>query len=1067
MSYFNKSIRMKKTLLCFLFLLPTLIFAQISSIIHCAGDNIFDLTSRYDELTKGISLDPGETLTVKYYTKNTYAQYDEFAISDPKNFVFNESQLQIHVNIFINNNKRSGNSFMIILNHAIEFASASVSYPSCGNSRVFIGARYGRSPLQYSLDGVNYQSGSAFNNVAPGTYNIHIKDDYGCTKDSTLVVPQIPPLSGTVLKIDNSCSGSKDGRIEVTPIGGMPNYLYSKNGDSYQASNIFSNLAAGFYTINVKDAVGCLYSFQVEIQQPQILSAFVTYTNVKTTGGNDGEIIVAASGGTPNYYYRLNNLSGIITDWQSSNTFKNLTAGNYIVEVIDVKGCMFAKPINVTEPLAPPLTITANVNDISCNNSNGTITLRALGGYGSYSYSIDGVNYQDSNTFSNLMPGSYNLYVKDGSNSIASLVAVITPYTPLTASATATKIENCSINYSSTIKITATGGELPYQYAVNSNDYQQSDTFFGAAPGTHIINVKDGKGCIFTSELTIASPVSLTASVTVNEAGICGGNSLVTINASGGQQPYSYSFNQGSSYSDVNTAELSAGYYTLFAKDASGCIVSQAVTVAPSTAPSATLISSVNATGPNSNDGIVMMNVTGGTAPYSYSIVAHNGPIGDFLSASNVFTISNLAPGIYDITVKDAKGCLSQTISVVIEAPSSTLTATADVVQPNCTNEMGIITVIASGGTGAYQYSFDNGNNYSASNSYMVYQPGNYTIFVRDANNAVFSFNTLVVTSPPLVLTATIVSNVTCQQNGIIMVDAIGGKYPYDYSINGSSFSNSTNVFSGLAPGIYNIMVKDANGCIENITLALEPQPFIAATATVENQTATINASGGNTELKYAISPNLDQFSNQNVFSNLTPGSYTVIVQDAIGCYLMLDFIVDPPAPIIDGKTEIVLEFKSGQTLGDLVIEGENIKWYSRPGTSPTGKTSKVTIEPYLPLSTVLVDGVTYYASQTINGIESKERLAVTAKLNGSLSNPDFDLTGFQFYPNPVKHILTIKNKSAIEDIQIFSVSGQSVLSRKINKTNSEIDLSNLAKGMYILNIKSDGKEKAVKFIKE
>lgn len=1059
---------MKKTLLCFLFLLPTLIFAQISSIIHCAGDNVFDLTSRYDELTKGISLDPGETLTVKYYTKNTYAQYDEFAISDPKNFVFNESQLQIHVNIFINNNRRSGNSFMIILNHAIEFASAGVSYPECGNSRVYIGARYGRSPLQYSLDGVNYQSGNSFNNVAPGTYNIHIKDDYGCTKDSTLVVPQINALTGTILKLDNTCFGSKDGRIEVTPIGGIPNYLYSKNGGSYQNSNIFSNLAAGHYDISIKDAVGCLYIFPVDIVEPPILSAFTTAIDVKTPNGNDGEITVTASGGTTNYYYRLNNLNGVITDWQSSNTFKNLTGGNYLVEVIDVKGCMFTKPITVNEPLSPPLTLGADITNISCDNATGTITLKALGGYGSYSYSIDGINYQVSNIFPNLIPGSYNLYVKDSSTTIANIYATITPYTALTVSATATKIENCSLNYSSTIKITANGGEAPYQYAVNGSDYQQSDTFFGAAPGTHIINVKDGKGCVETSELTIESPVSsLTASVTVNEAEICGGNSLVTIIASGGQQPYSYSFNQGSSYSNINRTELSAGYYTLFVKDSSGCIVSQVVTIVPSTPPSATLISSVNATSPNSNDGMVTMNVTGGIAPYSYSIVTANSPIGNFiLVASNVFTINNLAPGSYDISTKDAKGCLSQTLRIIVEAPLSTLTATADVAQPNCSNPMGVITVTASGGTGPYQYSFDNGINYSASNTYIVLQPGNYPILVRDANNTVFSFNATVATSAPFVLTGMVVSNVTCRDNGIIMANVIGGQSPITYSLNGGSFSEA-NIFQDLVPGLYVVTAKDNNNCTENVAINLTAPTLMTAIVTVENQTATINAIGGNAELKYAISPNLNLFSNQNVFSDLTPGTYIAIVQDAIGCFLMLDFVVDPSAPVIDGKTSINAEFKQGQTLGDLVINGQNIKWYSTPGSSTTGKTSKSTAETPLPLSTVLVDGVTYYASQTINGIESKERLAVTAKLNGSLSTPDFEFADFQFYPNPVKHILTVTNKSVIEYVQIFSVSGQSVLSKKVNNTHVEIDLANLSKGMYILNVKSDGKEKAMKFIKE
>lgn len=152
-------------------------------------------------------------------------------------------------------------------------------------------------------------------------------------------------------------------------------------------------------------------------------------------------------------------------------------------------------------------------------------------------------------------------------------------------------------------------------------------------------------------------------------------------------------------------------------------------------------------------------------------------------------------------------------------------------------------------------------------------------------------------------------------------------------------------------------------------------------------------------------------------------------------------------------------------TLGDIILEGQNITWYTTSGSS-TNKTARKAVEPTLPLSTVLVDGVTYYASQTINGIESKERLAVTAKLNGSLSIPDFELADFQFYPNLVKHLLTVNSKSVIENAEIFSVSGKSVLSKKLNNTQAQIDLSHLPSGFYLLYIKSEGKEKAIKFIK-
>ncbi len=48
---------------------------------------------------------------------------------------------------------------------------------------------------------------------------------------------------------------------------------------------------------------------------------------------------------------------------------------------------------------------------------------------------------------------------------------------------------------------------------------------------------------------------------------------------------------------------------------------------------------------------------------------------------------------------------------------------------------------------------------------------------------------------------------------------------------------------------------------------------------------------------KYAISPNLDQFFETNVFENLAPGVYDVIVQDQLGCFLTFNFEIVEPLP--------------------------------------------------------------------------------------------------------------------------------------------------------------------------
>ncbi|MBZ4036016.1 T9SS type A sorting domain-containing protein [Flavobacterium sp. 17A] len=1371
---------MKKTLLCFLFLLPTLIFAQISSIIHCAGDNVFDLTSKTAELTK--DRDPSQTYTIRYFLKySDPAKGHE--ILNPQNYVCTDTHQEIFANVEGEGGTRTSYSFMIIVNSRLEFANASVSYPECGNTRVYLAARYGRSPHQYSLDGVHYQTASSFNNVAPGSYNIHIKDDYGCTKDSTLVVPSLTPFTATFLKIDNTCFGFKDGRIEVTANGGKLPYRYSINNNSAQTSNIFPNLAAGTYTVKVTDSNNCLEIYTLQIEQPNILLTPTTARNVTTPGGNDGEITVMASGGTPYYSYLLRNDFGIVRPFQSSNRFTAVAAGNYYVEVRDSKGCLTINPITVSsDPISSsPLVVSAAVTGINCTNFSGTITAQAAGGSGSYLYSLDGYNYVASNIFPNLSPGIYNLKVKDSNNVTESMNVIIEPYAELTVTGESSKIVSCSENSSSTITLTASGGARPYRYAIdNSAIYQESNTFSDLSAGTHTFTVKDANECTASNSLLIESPTSLTASAVVTQAQFCGDQNSVTINASGGKAPYAYSFSMGGIYSGINTSTLSPGNYTLFVKDSNGCIATTNVTVLAANVPVTTILSYTDVTSANSNDGSITVNATGGILPYRFSFLNSGSPA--IISPASNFTFNNLAPGNYEIIVTDAKNCISQSLQVTITAPnpSASLTATADLVQPNCSNPIGVITVNASGGSGNYQYSID-GTTFNYSNVFTVSQSGTYTVNVRDSDNGLFSFNVAVSPLNPMALTATIISPVTCNNNGTIMAHVINGQAPYSYSINGSPFQYDTSIFTNLIAGNYSITAKDANGCMENAMITLqspvalsasmfitEPQtcgdkhsvtidatggqvpysysfsggdnysqfntskldpgtysffvkdangcvamtntvtilsttplttiatatnttsanssdgsitamanggiepytysllnndnsvfvpaqanntfnnllsgmygvivkdalgctsgitkvtisaslptliatidilqpncafetgtitinatggsgtylysidngitysnsnifnavqpgtytinvrdynnttytsnviivapvnpvlftvsivspiscfsngtievnaiegkaPYsyslngslfqtnktftnlvsgsyvisvkdangctntstitlqgpnlISASASVKNQTVTIDAQGGTGKLMYAISPNLNQYSANNIFSNLTFGTYTVIIQDESGCFVQLMVTVDPSPPVINGKTEIVLEFKSGQTLADIVIEGENIKWYSSKGTS-TSKTNKST-ETSLPLSTVLVDGVTYYASQTINGIESTERLAVTAKFNSSLATPDFDFNGFKFYPNPVKHMLSIANKTVIDNIEIFSVSGQSVLFKKINSTESEIDLSNLSVGMYIINVKSDGKEKAMKFIKK
>ncbi|WP_163409135.1 T9SS type A sorting domain-containing protein [Flavobacterium ajazii] len=384
----------------------------------------------------------------------------------------------------------------------------------------------------------------------------------------------------------------------------------------------------------------------------------------------------------------------------------------------------------------------------------------------------------------------------------------------------------------------------------------------------------------------------------------------------------------------------------------------------------------------------------------------------------------------------------------------------------SCQNEKGKITIQSTGGKGPYTYSIDYGKSYISSNIFTDLVEGVYVIMVKDALGCQMAITGTMVSYKPLEATYA-KTDISCNGNndGSISINATGGRSPHSYSLDGGLNFVSSNVFTNLAAGTYKIAIKDDNGCVVSYMATISEPVILSATAAVENQTITINATGGSGSYMYAISPNLNQFFTDSIFSNLTPGIYTVVILDKnAGCYLIKEIAVNPPSPLINGKNAINFDFTPGQTLADIVVDGQNIKWYSSQNS--TGKTSKAAATT-LPLTTVLVDGTTYYASQTINNVESTQRLAVTAKSNGALSNDDFVLPNFKFYPNPVKNKLSLSNTDNIDEIEIFSVSGKSVLVKKINNVHSEIDLSNISTGVYFLKVKSEGKIKTIKIIKE
>ena len=390
--------------------------------------------------------------------------------------------------------------------------------------------------------------------------------------------------------------------------------------------------------------------------------------------------------------------------------------------------------------------------------------------------------------------------------------------------------------------------------------------------------------CITVSALNIT-----TSSTTAN----CGAsNGSATVSVLNGTSPYTYQWSP-SGGNNATANGLLAGNYTILVTDAAGCSASQTVTIGSGSAPGNVIISSTNISCFSANNGTALANANGGQQPYTY--LWSNGATTDF--------IQNLAPGIYQVTVTTANGCVT-IASVTITEPLLPLTAAISTIPVTCFGgNNGTATIVVSGGTSPYQYSWNTTPIQTTSTANNL-TANNYGVTVTDANGC-NTVGEIMVTQPnALSLTLLNQQNVTCfgVNDGVLSVNVNGGTAPYQYNWNSGSLPNTATV-SNLNPGNYNLNLIDANGC--NLTASYsitEPIVLTNAISTQQNISCygltngilTTTATGGTTPYTY-------QWSNgatTPTVNNLGVGTYYSWVTDANGCSSVTSTNITQPAAI-------------------------------------------------------------------------------------------------------------------------------------------------------------------------
>ena len=202
------------------------------------------------------------------------------------------------------------------------------------------------------------------------------------------------------------------------------------------------------------------------------------------------------------------------------------------------------------------------------------------------------------------------------------------------------------------------------------------------------------------------------------------------------------------------------------------------------------------------------------------------------------------------------------------------------------------------GGHAPYDYLWSTGSTDSNLNGV---RSGVYNVVVTDATGCVIQ-STFAVNSPDRIVINANVKDVECygRRDGRIEISADGGVEPYDYGfVSGSTITHGRTVYERLRPGIYKVVVTDANGCDETASVAVSQPERLGINSMVtapsckdlNDASVEILTAGGTAPYTYTLGT---YTSDSSTFSSLSSGSYSLIVTDANGCTNEISEIIIP-----------------------------------------------------------------------------------------------------------------------------------------------------------------------------
>jgi len=664
----------------------------------------------------------------------------------------------------------------------------------------------------------------------------------------------------------------------------------------------------------------------------------------------------------------------------------------------------------------------------TCENGNDGQASVVATGVGPFTYQWDDPLAQTTDTATNLSYGTYFVSVIDTSGCIS--------------------IDSISVGFNNAAPLVDLGPDVE----ICADDYVLSvDTGFSylwstlettamitaSSSGTYFVAVSNVTGCVTTDtiELTLNTPITITSVIDSADCSDPNGSIDVTVLTGGGD----YTYNWSNSETTSSISGLASGMYMLTVTDSLGCGLEETFNVGQTGAPIVTLnITDAGCFG--TNTGSAEASANGGNAPYSF----------DWSDGQSGSIISNIAGGVYDVTVTDNSGCVVITPFAVGSDPEIMIDIAAT--NPSCGDSNGILVATVTMAQGEVSYIWNDLNSTDSSFVDSLFAD-TYSVTVTDSAGCTASQSINLNDSGAAILILGSTDN-SCsdENNGTAFVSAFGaGPFTYQWN-DGLAQTNDTAV--ALASGTYAVSVVDTNGCLSvgNTTVGFfYSLPVVDLGPDVASCTGSeviLTPGGGFASYVWstgASTPSISITSAQQ---------YDVFVTDVNGCGNSdsINVTLATP-PVVNLGPDTIVCSEDGTATFDLDAGAgfSNYTW----STSETTQTINVNT------------GGTY--SVTVSNVpecSGSDEVIVVFDDCTRLDADDNDLRipqlGLNIYPNPSlgEFVIETSGLPAGEyELTLMSMSGQLLVDQVLTVTNEviskhNIDLRETDSGIYMIVIK-------------